>query len=231
MKSDGNADVCPCRLVLGGLICRAVLGHPSIGNLDRPISTPDDRFVRVRRRSTASQHQPRGFLCPDLVSRLRPEHTLKEYDDDDQGQQQQIQTQPTAIDQSLASSSKNGQDLSVETLAAMVANCHGRKTNQIWKSKRQRKSPYPLVALLHGYYYNGASCYYRNMAGLASFYESVYSLDCLLGCELRSSRPEFGNLRAKTSVESAKDSTKKKMVSKKMVLLVGHFRWVDTTIV
>lgn len=86
------------------------------------------------------------------------------------------------------------------------------------------KSEYPLVAL-HGYY-NGAAYYYRNLFGLASYFNNVYSLDAL-GWGL-SSRPKYENLENNKSVESAEEwfvesleAWRKENDIEKMVLL-GH---------
>lgn len=120
--------------------------------------------------------------------------------------------------QSLNPSKKEGDELTIHGI-------HVQQEKSILpKGTRDAKSPYPLVAL-HGYY-NGAAYYYRNLVGLASYFESVYSLDCL-GWGL-SSRPNFNNLKSKHSVESAEDwfvesleAWRKKNGIDKMVLL-GH---------
>ena len=89
---------------------------------------------------------------------------------------------------------------------------------------RKQKSAYPLVAM-HGYY-NGAAYYYRNLLGLADYFDGVYSLDAL-GWGL-SSRPKYCNLKNNQSVESAEEwfvesleAWRKENEINKMVLL-GH---------
>lgn len=119
---------------------------------------------------------------------------------------------------SLKPSKKEGDELTIHGLHVVQEEEKEGSTSSIVKSE------YPLVAL-HGYY-NGASYYYRNLVGLASYYESVYSLDWL-GWGL-SSRPDFGNLQKKKSVESVEDwfvesleAWRKENGVEKMVLL-GH---------
>ncbi len=115
---------------------------------------------------------------------------------------------------SLKPSKKEGDELTI----------HGIHVQEESSSTGTQKSQYPLVAL-HGYY-NGAAYYYRNLVGLASYYDSVYSLDWL-GWGL-SSRPNFSNLRSKNSVESAEEwfvesleAWRQKNGIDKMILL-GH---------
>ena len=100
---------------------------------------------------------------------------------------------PRSCIPSLQPNKQEGDELTIHALHVHeTANESNRNTN---------KSKYPLVAL-HGYY-NGAAYYYRNLMGLASFYESVYSIDWL-GWGL-SSRPNYSYLKKKHSVESAEE--------------------------
>jgi len=80
-----------------------------------------------------------------------------------------------------------------------------RVTKETWERKPSTKSSlsqqqYPLV-IVHGYM-NGALYFYRNLAGLANFFDTVISVD-LLGWGL-SSRPSFDRLKDDT-VETAED--------------------------
>lgn len=65
------------------------------------------------------------------------------------------------------------------------------KSNNNNSNSSLQQSQYPLV-ILHGYM-NGALYFYRNLAGLTSFFDTVISVD-LLGWGL-SSRPSFGLLK------------------------------------
>ena len=138
----------------------------------------------------------------------------------------QVRSLDTTIErsciQSLKPSKKEGDELTIHAIHVQEEEDEQKST--LRQGSRAAKSPYPLVAL-HGYY-NGAAYYYRNLVGLAAYFQSVYSLDCL-GWGL-SSRPSFNNLKAKHSVESAEDwfvesleAWRKKNGIDKMILL-GH---------
>jgi cardiolipin-specific phospholipase len=68
------------------------------------------------------------------------------------------------------------------------------------QSTQQSQPQYPLV-IVHGYM-NGALYFYRNLASLTSYFDTVYSVD-LLGWGL-SSRPSLSQLKD-NSVETAED--------------------------
>jgi len=72
------------------------------------------------------------------------------------------------------------------------------KEDKALQDFRQQEQQYPLV-IVHGYM-NGALYFYRNLASLANFFDSVISVD-LLGWGL-SSRPSFDRLKD-DSVETA----------------------------
>lgn len=67
---------------------------------------------------------------------------------------------------------------------------HGVKVTRVDEDAGQRSGISPLV-ILHGYM-NGSMYFYRNLAGLADYFGSVYSLD-QLGSGL-SSRPSYGRV-------------------------------------
>jgi len=74
------------------------------------------------------------------------------------------------------------------------------KTDNRTRLTSQSQQQYPLV-IVHGYM-NGALYFYRNLAGLASYFDTVVSVD-LLGWGL-SSRPSFDRL-IDNSVKTAED--------------------------
>jgi len=125
-------------------------------------------------------------------------------------------TIPRSCIPSLKPSQSEGEDLVIHAI-------HVQDKEDGTGTRRQR-SQYPLVAL-HGYY-NGAAYYYRNLLGLARYFQNVYSLDAL-GWGL-SSRPRYDNLKNNQSIESAEEwfvesleAWRKKNEIEKMVLL-GH---------
>lgn len=101
---------------------------------------------------------------------------------------------PRSCIPSLKPSTKEGDELVIHAVQVQT------KTDQA-SDGHGETSDFPLVAL-HGYY-NGAAYYYRNLLGLASYFQNVYSLDCL-GWGL-SSRPKYSNLKRGNSVESAEE--------------------------
>lgn len=100
-------------------------------------------------------------------------------------------------------------------------NCYRIHGLRMHNAAASRDSP-PLV-LLHGYM-NGASYYYRNLAGLSRHFETVYSLD-LLGWGL-SSRPTFTLVDDKLTtaedffVESLEAWRRKNDIDR--IILAGH---------
>jgi len=91
---------------------------------------------------------------------------------------------------------KDGEKL---TMNAIRVTCSESKSNSQQQQKQQHQK-YPLV-ILHGYM-NGALYFYRNLASLASYFDTVVAVD-LLGWGL-SSRPSFDRLKD-DSVETAED--------------------------
>jgi pimeloyl-ACP methyl ester carboxylesterase len=138
-----------------------------------------------------------SFSDSDDNSEHHNTNTFQEYDDDDKDDENSTNSKNNIKKNSNNNKNKNNNnDIDNKKDQFLI---HGIKvTSKTCSGNNINSTTTPLV-LLHGYM-NASAYFYRNLVGLSTYFETVYSLD-LLGWGL-SSRPDFSKVASTSSSSS-----------------------------